>query len=674
MIQLQELDVTGKDFLKNYTNLNLDKTLIQKVDDNEVENNNIDQDFGNNVLSTQSNFETGTKAIDFNFVKPSYESIITNFPVIIEPSTIVNSPVIIDHPTIVDFPIIIEPLKVKIDLNTTKFDLNFSSSGQSIWGLGTGKFVDNRFLGASWNKSGKKTFAKVGVYGSTEGKVGLQSDFELDGGSVNVNLPIDLTLNLPDKVTPGETITIKSGFTVDSAAKFETTNPYFDYDLDFIFNVDAEAGVTAFGKRKSIFNFDRNYTRNLLDLDSNNAKFSVSEKQLDGFGSFDVRVPKFKATGTKIDRDSLKATNNDTFLNASLDLDKFATSIFALPSLEGSFDKSIGKWGFKVGAKGKYNLLDVELESKLNLRQEFGLNVDELTGQLVLENGDRINFTVGEDITFTVPEGIGDSLEVDAILGVDANFRNRTRLGFDVDLDIEALSLSGEIKIPGPNPKLSVGPLYDRNFNLFDTEFDLYNRSFDLGGFNTQSLSFSLDARKVFRGTDGDDHLIGSNGDDFIDGLDGNDRLIGRTSDDILNGGAGNDILYGGSGNDTVTGGLGNDGIVGTDYASEGTGEIDTLTSGSYSDRDRFLLGQSDRVFYDDRGVSDYARITDFDIYNYSGEVDYDSFRIVGSVSDYSINYNLSSQDTSISYGGDLIAIVENADLTQNISKHFVSI
>ena len=96
--------------------------------------------------------------------------------------------------------------------------------------------------------------------------------------------------------------------------------------------------------------------------------------------------------------------------------------------------------------------------------------------------------------------------------------------------------------------------------------------------------------------------------------------------------------------------------------------------SGSYSDRDRFLLGQYNHVFYNDRGFSDYATITDFDIYDYSGEVDYDRIGIVGSVSNYSVHYNIETQDTSISYGGDLIAIVENADLTQNLHAHFVSV
>lgn len=66
----------------------------------------------------------------------------------------------------------------------------------------------------------------------------------------------------------------------------------------------------------------------------------------------------------------------------------------------------------------------------------------------------------------------------------------------------------------------------------------------------------------------------------------------------------GNDLLSGGKGNDTLIG-------CGTD---NGVNSIDTLTGGAGNDR--FILGNSTAIFYDDGditadGIADYALITD---------------------------------------------------------------
>jgi subtilisin family serine protease len=78
--------------------------------------------------------------------------------------------------------------------------------------------------------------------------------------------------------------------------------------------------------------------------------------------------------------------------------------------------------------------------------------------------------------------------------------------------------------------------------------------------------------------------------------------------------------LWGGTGNDQITGGGGPDQLAGvrstgTKAIDLGAGQVDTLTG--LADQDRFLLGDSRGVFYDDRvsnnlGSADYALIKDF--------------------------------------------------------------
>ncbi|MGK7894235.1 MAG: calcium-binding protein [Xenococcus sp. (in: cyanobacteria)] len=194
------------------------------------------------------------------------------------------------------------------------------------------------------------------------------------------------------------------------------------------------------------------------------------------------------------------------------------------------------------------------------------------------------------------------------------------------------------------------------------------------GGDGHDLIIGSTSNESVFGYDNSRDTLRGGNGNDTINGNNGDDILAGQKGNDYLYGGSGNDRLYSHSGNDHLYGGSGNDTLSGTSYNSQGTGERDVMTSGSYSDQDLFYLGLDNRVFYNDQGYWDYARITDFDAYSFTGEIDHDKIAIVGCVSNYSIQYNIGTGDTSISYGGDLIAIVENADLTTNLAQNFVSI
>ena len=130
----------------------------------------------------------------------------------------------------------------------------------------------------------------------------------------------------------------------------------------------------------------------------------------------------------------------------------------------------------------------------------------------------------------------------------------------------------------------------------------------------------------IINGTAGNDTLTGAALKDKISGLAGNDVLRGQDNDDILLGGDGNDQLFGGTGNDSLTGGRGNDQLSGDDGADTligvdptltlaGRGEVDVLTGGNQADR--FILGDSTQVYYNDgvallSGTGDYARITDF--------------------------------------------------------------
>jgi Ca2+-binding RTX toxin-like protein len=140
-----------------------------------------------------------------------------------------------------------------------------------------------------------------------------------------------------------------------------------------------------------------------------------------------------------------------------------------------------------------------------------------------------------------------------------------------------------------------------------------------------QLYGHSLNSNNV---VNDDDTLIGASGNDILDGDNGNFSSSGK---DYLDGGDGNDTLYGRGGNDTLIGGNGNDYLDG-DYIligsgndiliginssnlTPGFGELDSLVGGSGADR--YILGDTGWLAYDDRntstnGTGDYAIITNF--------------------------------------------------------------
>ncbi|MBP5975170.1 hypothetical protein HW132_21135 [Brasilonema sp. CT11] len=392
-------------------------------------------------------------------------------------------------------------------MTLTNYQIKFATDDQSMWGSDS-SLRDERFLGTDWNTSGSKTildlplkFADVRVYGSTSGRIGLQSDLQLDGRTVDASVPVDVWMEIPDKVRPGETITIKSGFSIEDNATFSASTTG-SYDLDVIFGAKATAGIKFGSHTWKPLNFNiEEQRKDLLYIDSNSPdkNFPLSD-----FGNIDLHFPSIRTQGYLAGSNTLSAQGSDRFFTGRLDLDKLATTGLRsagvpVPDLEGDWSGGFSKWGVGVSAGVKYNLLDTELAPALSLQQKFDLAVDGLTGQLILENGDTLAFKVGEDITFTVPEGIGDSLEANAVLDMDASFRNKTSLGYDVDLDLKALELEGYVKADLPWPfsdrsgSFGIGPVFDKHFDLAEGEIaSIYDQTFDLNGFNSQSLSLNM--------------------------------------------------------------------------------------------------------------------------------------------------------------------------------------
>jgi len=405
-------------------------------------------------------------------------------------------------------------LSLTSNSTTQNFGVNFSTSGQSIWGIGgeSSIFEDSRFLGIDRAFSSSPPIGSGNFYlqpsVSGDAKIGLQSDFQIKGGSVNAVLPVNIEILAPEHVRSGETVTINSGFSLNNEASFSTSGPEPTYSIDTILGFSAKADLSGkFGFDFTKFStdlFDINFPerrKNLVEGSLAGKKFTVlSEDTLKGFGSLEIAIPDIDVQGKIVSSNKLSGQFNDIFLSASLDLDKLATTALRafgvpVPDLQGDIaSKKI------LGAtiKAKYNLLDVELVGSLTIGQAFNLDVNNLTGKLILETGDQLDFTVGQPLTFVVPDGIGESLDLKATLELGAQFDNTTTLGYDFNLDLEALSLGASLhypirSFPDINLSTKVGPLIDESIDLFSGDItDLFNKTFALGGFNSTSFDFKI--------------------------------------------------------------------------------------------------------------------------------------------------------------------------------------
>ncbi|MGF1489227.1 MAG: calcium-binding protein [Prochloraceae cyanobacterium] len=179
------------------------------------------------------------------------------------------------------------------------------------------------------------------------------------------------------------------------------------------------------------------------------------------------------------------------------------------------------------------------------------------------------------------------------------------------------------------------------------------------GGFGDDLLFGGLDA----------DLLIGGAGNDELNGNNGNDRLFGDTGNDILVGGTGNDLLIGGAGNDRLFGGEFYSFVIlpFPPVSPPPSNEVDILTGGSGADT--FVLstfGPADAPVQPYLGPG-FAIISDFN------SLEGDKIELLGSATSNDYIFANTLVGTSISLGGDLIAIVVNSAIDPTNDINFVS-
>jgi len=244
------------------------------------------------------------------------------------------------------------PANSKAD--TVDTDLPFSVMGESMWGPGPAfLFQKTDFIGLEWDESISLPTSPIHIpgssdpsmyfqlYGSTSGKVGLEYDFTLDSGSVDISYPVTSTIAFPGSAYPGETVSLSSSF-INLNGKMETYSPQATAYVGLPFQLAANfQGIFTSPAYPGAFS-SMNLIDPPIDIDETITFFDFRtggvsiEADFGGFGSIKAKIPEINTEAT-LSSGKFSSSGSDDFITLGLDVDKVLTTFFGLPPLGGEF-------------------------------------------------------------------------------------------------------------------------------------------------------------------------------------------------------------------------------------------------------------------------------------------------------------------------------------------------
>jgi len=457
-------------------------------------------------------------------------------------------------------------------------DLNFETSGQSMWNTGTSYQLDETvFYGAEWeNKkvtvgsiAGGRSNVCVPLLGCTDvdtrtgvkarmttsGKVGFEFGAKIDSGSVDAAVSFAADLFVPEagNLRPGEFIQINTNSDFFGRQSLETTFPTAELSASLILGAKADFFIKgcliSLGCTKGSsgeIGFDP-YTQELVTLNkngegsiellggaidgstlaglvslasgtptipssgpsnnpSNPPPPGVGEIVVDVANGFPVNIDIPADSGSLVSSrlgnitlylpqpdtsggldestGSLKSSGQDDLIDLTVDVDNIITTFgFGAPGATGG--------SINLGiATVDYELINVELGSQIDLRQEFELTPT-LMVDLVFDNPVMV---AGVGMVTDLKNQVWDELaEIAFFTGetivtpefwLSATLSNKTLFDVDVSMLIDLLSADINYDFLGLtgtfNPR--IGNVFDGKTDLFNSE--IFDKSFMLSGFD----------------------------------------------------------------------------------------------------------------------------------------------------------------------------------------------
>ena len=210
---------------------------------------------------------------------------------------------------------------------------------------------------------------------------------------------------------------------------------------------------------------------------------------------------------------------------------------------------------------------------------------------------------------------------------IDTEAGKQYQISFDYRGHSEASAYNNTIEVYWNGELLDTisqkGSNYGSCYSSGKNEWKTYTYTVEAGSADLTGLTFKATGSSCYYGGQLDAIQVREVYQDDLSNKLGTKFVVGN---DKINGGDGNDTIFGGAGYDTVFGGAGDDILNGTDGINAGYDEEDRLNGGLGADT--FVLGDSDRGYYNSQGWSDCVIIEDFN-------VNEDTIQLNGSSHDY---------------------------------------
>ena len=377
-------------------------------------------------------------------------------------------------------------------------DLPFAVTGSSMWGTGPAfSFNASDFIGLQWSETvgigplplDLLGFNTVSVSGTVSGRIGLEYDFGIDSGTVDVAYPAQATINHPERASAGEAVTVTSAATLTAASTLETRSPQARAKLALPFELAANINGSVDNFFVSVpftlfpdLAVDATYT--FFDINSSNPSFSYSL----GDSSVTASIPTVN-TSASSPPIPLTSTGSDTFLNLTLDVDEVASALIPqLPPLSGSLNLEVPFTDWEI-IDLSYDLLDVDAFLNVNLKQDFQF-APELMVRYTFETGEVVVQSPDAPLNFVMPTvaQVGPSLEISAEYFLNNTFKNDTQIQLEPGMNLSVLS--GSLSAAGVE-LVNFGPAYEASISTSIADISVFNSQFSLG-FQIFQTEFSI--------------------------------------------------------------------------------------------------------------------------------------------------------------------------------------
>jgi hypothetical protein len=316
----------------------------------------------------------------------------------------------------------------------------------------------NQFLGINLPLNTSVNLAVATFSSTLDFKAGLTEQFNLHGGTINANLPFDVSVDTTYNAT-SNALLIHTGDSLLSGASFTTTGPGGNFTLGALVQLTGAISLSgglippgdgfsyspdATGGAASILPSDTFGGGGVTDSDTTVTHIPFGPDPLAPLGTIDVAWPTLSGTSTAPSGDTITgdaASNN--FVQFNLDLLRWAAAVDPI-----NFGPIEGILGPANGDPSSFSIMQAFGNLAANLLQHYALTVNDLAGTLTFTDGAGHTLgtqpiTLGQDIT--VPNakslmGPDGHFHIDLSLTPNTSLETQSSIGVNVGGTVNLLN------------------------------------------------------------------------------------------------------------------------------------------------------------------------------------------------------------------------------------------